>query len=420
MGRGKNTNLVEMAGRNECPGVADERVLAEVLGEKGYLSMMVCDCPHIMENGYYFDRGFDGFEWIRGQESDRWMTHPEAPPHPCDPAMLRRGDGIQQRHRRNIAGRRFEKETFVARTMTAAAEWLEHNYRRDKFFLSVDTFDPHEPWDAPQWYVDMYDPGYKGEIVDYPHYAYVDGYLSEAELNHCRALYAGEVTLVDRWVRMLFHRISDLGLLKDTLVIFTSDHGYLFGEHSIMGKALISEGKQVLTYIPLYEEIGHVPFLVHCPGAKPGRSGAIVQPTVIMPTLVELSGADDPGTMHGRSIASVLEGESHEHLRFAVSAPYLGSDPCPVTVAKGNWSATLYAGEGTEGVLVDRAVDGYVKMQDRSGGVFEDALYTLDSDPNREHDTKSQHPGVLVELRADLISRLAEVGTAPEILDRWR
>ena len=359
------------------PLSADEVVLAEVLGDAGYTSMMACDCPHILENGYHYDRGFDGFEWIRGQETDRWKTHPEAPEHPCDPAKIRQPDRLQRLHRRNVAGWQYESDTFVARTMSAAARWLEDNYGRGRFFLYVDTFDPHEPWDAPQWYVDMYDPGYTGEVVDYPRYSTID-YLTDAELNHCRALYAAEVTLVDRWVGMLLQRIDDLGLLSDTLVLFTTDHGFLHGEHGIIGKSLISEA--AFSYIPLYEEINHVPCVIRFPGARPARSRAIVQPTDVMPTLLQLAGAANPGTMHGTSFADLLLGAGVRggaelgHRRFAVSAPYLGGEAPPVTVVKDQWAAVLYPRRGIHGELVDKAVDGFDKVQDTVAGRWRSAV----------------------------------------------
>lgn len=400
-----------------APLSPDETVLAEVLASSGYVSMMVCDCPHILENGYHYDRGFDGFEWIRGQESDRWRTFPEAPEHPCDATKIRNPERLQRCHRRNVAGRRYESDTFVARTMTAAAQWLEDNYKSDKFLLYVDTFDPHEPWDAPQWYVDMYDPGYTGQVVDYPLYSYVE-FLTEAELKHCRALYAAEVTLVDRWVGMLLQKIEDLGLLKDTMVIFTTDHGFLHGEHGIIGKSLIS--KDSFSYIPLYEEINHIPFIVHYPGAEPRRSQAIIQPMDVMPTLIHLSKTNDPGTTHGRSIAGVLLGKRGEHHSFAVSAPYLESESCPVTVVKGRWTAILYPRHQTGRRLIDKAVDGYEKVQDEHKEATGDLLFDVVNDPSQMHDVKEQRPDVVEELRTDLVHRLEEVGTAREILERWR
>jgi arylsulfatase A-like enzyme len=400
-----------------APLSADEVVLAEVLGEAGYTSMMACDCPHILENGYHYDRGFDGFEWIRGQESDRWRTHPETPDHPCDPAKIRDPRRLQALHRRNVAGWRYEADTFVAQTMTAAARWLEDNYGRDRFFLYVDTFDPHEPWDAPQWYVEMYDPGYKGEIVDYPRYAKTD-YLTPEELKHCRALYAAEVTLVDRWIGMLLQKVGDLGLLEDTVVLVTTDHGFLHGEHGIIGKALISPDS--FTYIPLYEEINHIPFIVSYPGVGARRSQALVQPLDVMPTFLELAGAADPGTIHGASFSAVLRGERDDHRDYAISTPYLRSETCPVTVVKDQRAGVLYPKRGQGAGLVDRAVDGYKKTQDTATVEVTDLLFDLQTDPGQSTNIADRHPDVTADLRHLLIGHLTELGTDEEIVDRWR
>ena len=50
------------------------------------------------------------------------------------------------------------------RTFKTAMQWLEHHYKED-FFLYIDTWDPHEPWDAPSYYTEPYWPGYDGEVV---------------------------------------------------------------------------------------------------------------------------------------------------------------------------------------------------------------------------------------------------------------
>jgi len=398
-----------------APLSADEVVLPQVLKERGYVSMMVCDTPHILANSYGYQRGFDGWEWIRGQESDGWKTSPEAPAHHCDPSKLRNPAMLAGRHRRNSAWWRYEADHFVARTMATACTWLEENYRRDGFFLYVDTFDPHEPWDPPQWYVDMYDPGYEGEVIDYPRYAYAD-FMTEAELKHTRALYAGEVTLVDRWIGRLLEKIADLGLLADTVVMLTTDHGFLHGEHGIMGKSLI--GKGGLTNIPLYEEINHIPLIVHYPGAGAGTREAVVQPLDIMPTILELAGADIPATVHGRSYAGVLRGEGDHHRDFAVTSPYLGAAAGAATVTSGRWSAILWC-TPKEQEVPDRAVDGFEKPQ---AMVLEpvDRLFDLESDPTQQHDVAGEHPEVVADLRARAVAFWQEVGTDESILSRWR
>ena len=397
-----------------APLSSDEVVLPDVLRQKDYLSMMVCDCPHILERGYHYDRGFDGFEWIRGQESDGWKTYPEAPEYRCDPAKIRSPERLCRRHMRNRAWWEHESDTFVARTMTEACRWLEKSYRRERFFLYVDTFDPHEPWDAPQWYVDMYDPGYDGEVVDYPLYAPTD-FLSDAELKHARALYAAEVTLVDRWIGRLLEKIGDLGLLTDTMVILTTDHGFLHGEHGVIGKSIITpEGLQ---YIPLYEEISHIPLMVHHPGCRGGVKEAIVQPMDFMPTILELAEVEVPPSVHGRSFAKLLRGRRDEHREFAVSSPYMGGESVPCTVTSGKWCGVLWSASGTEGI-VDRAVDGLAKSQ--AGGLqHEDLLFDLRRDPGQQTNVASEHPRVMADLRRKLVAFCREVGTDEQTVRRW-
>ena len=87
------------------------------------------------------------------------------------------------------------------------------------------------------------------------------------------AHYAGEVTLLDRWVGRLFQKIEDLGLLENTAVIFTSDYGFYHGEHGLMVKSIITEKYQGLA--PLYNEVTHIPLMMHLPKIKPQRNGCL-------------------------------------------------------------------------------------------------------------------------------------------------
>ena len=393
-----------------------ETVIADVLSGAGYATAMIADNPHILENGFNFDRGFDAWEWIRGQETDRWRTHPRRPPDPASIQKLRNPEGIRKLHRRNVADRRHESDTFVAQTMTCACDWLEDNYRDGPFFLYVDTFDPHEPWDAPQWYVDRYDPGYVGDVVDYPLYARAD-YLTEAELKHCRALYAAECTLVDRWVGRLLEKISDLNLQSDTMVLFTTDHGFLFGEHDLIGKALVNDGQ--ITYIPLYEEINHLPWILHIPGGKPCRKNALVQPQDIMPTILELAGVGIPESVNGRSFARVIRGDSDMHRSAAVSVPFLKTPSAKATVVKGPWRAVLLpksqgAQKGNEEISFRRLI----KLWRRETQEAE-MLFNVTEDPQMLRDVKRDHPEVVDDLRKEMIRYFQEARAGKEVVDLW-
>ena len=402
-----------------APLTEKETVIAQVLSDAGYATAMVTDCPHILENGYCFDRGFQSWEWIRGQETDRWKTHPKNPASPCDPRKIRGAAKLAECHRRAVAYRRYESDTFVAQTMTKACEWLEDSYRdSQKFFLYVDTFDPHEPWDAPQWYVERYNPGYTGEVVDYPQYAKVEGYLSPEELKHCRALYAAEVTLVDRWLGRLLEKIGDLNLLDDTLVLFTTDHGFLIGEHGIIGKALLPGPE--LIYIPLYDEISHIPFVLHVPGGGAGRRKAVVQPQDIMPTILELAQVPIPQSVNGRSFAGVIRGGPDRHRDFAVSAPFIGTETAFATVWKNNWAGVLRPRKRLKGGRnVDKAVDGCAKVE-RAAGLEDEMLFDMASDPRQQRNLVRDHPDVMSELRTDLLSCFESAHADPKLMDVWR
>ena len=130
-------------------------------------------------SGFGFDRGFQGVRWIRGQTSDGYVVDPTLPVRLEGPPEKWRGQGTPWlQHQRNTYYWEGELDHFGPRTLFTAEQWLEKNYRGGPsgtppsapdrapdgapFFLWIDTWDPHEPWDAPQYYVDLYDPGYQG------------------------------------------------------------------------------------------------------------------------------------------------------------------------------------------------------------------------------------------------------------------
>ncbi len=198
-----------------------------------------------------------------------------------------------------------EDEWPAPRTFKAAGDYVEMCRNRDKFFFWVDTFDPHEPWDPPEHYTKMYDD------TDYEHP--LMGWeplqsLTPEQLRHEKAHYAGEVTMVDRHFGRFMERLADSGRDKDTTVIVTCDHGTNLGAHGRLNKSA-----------PLYDQVAHLVMLVRTPGAKPGRSSAIVQPADTMPTILDLAGLDIPETCQGRSFADIVKGEKDELREIAVS-----------------------------------------------------------------------------------------------------
>jgi len=393
----------------------DEVVLAEVLGERGYTSMMIADTPHILQNGYNFDRGFNGWEWIRGQENDRLRTDPEDVEFPCEPKKLRGERAVVRQYLRNVSDRTREEDYFVARTMKAAAEWLERNHRRDNFFLYVDTFDPHEPWDPPRWYTELYDKGYEGEEVIYPIYGDAS-YLTKEELAHIRALYAGEVSLVDRWVGFLLAKVEDLGLFENTVVIFTTDHGFYHGEHGMIGKLRIE--KDGMHYEPLYREVSDIPLMVSVPGtSRSRRVQGFAQPWDIMPTILELAAIKTPPSVQGKSLVPVLKGERQAVRDFAVSSPSIihGANPyVRSTVTTSRWTL-IYGGQAEEevGTVVTPAVDSRARrMKKPEPGEVKTELYDIEADPEQQRNVFSGNREAAGRLHRMYVKFLEDMGTS--------
>jgi arylsulfatase A-like enzyme len=313
--------------------------------------------------------------------------------------------------------------------MTAATNWLELNYNQyEKFFLYVDTFDPHEPWDPPKYYVDMYDPGYEGEEVIYPWYNLCD-MLTPEELNHCKALYAGEVTMVDRWIGMLLKKVEDLGLYEDTAVIFTSDHGFCLGEHNLIGK-LICTPKVDSAFVPLYDEIAHVPLVIRLPNVKGGKHcDALVQSPDLTPTIIDLLEARNPGTMAGESLIPLIMEEEVDWRDFIVSSPPLSSinsrkglsQPLRgqrITITTDEWSL-IYPGQ-IEDMLKENP--GRRKIFDtieKTIGKVEKELFNLRKDPTWKNNVFNEEKDVAKELHSKFVEFLGKVKTKEEYLRYW-
>jgi arylsulfatase A-like enzyme len=397
----------------------DEPTLAQVLSAHGYNTMYVGDTPHPVRDGYNYQRGFRAWEWIRGQENDNYRTHPANPPLPCDPRKLRSPHRSVQQYLRNVHERRYEEEYFVAQTMRRAGHWLEENYREKPFLLYVDTFDPHEPWDPPPWYTEMYDPGYEGDEVYYPLYGPAD-YLTGGELKHMRAMYAGECTLVDRWVGMLLHKVDDLGLGDDTLVLFTTDHGFYLGEHNLTGKSILLEDAGIHAQCPLYAEVSRVPLMVRPPRSFMGvRSQALVQAPDIMPTILELAGAEPPEGMNGISFAGILRGEESKLREVAVSSASImhPGAAVPATVTDGEWTLITWGQVDENAKLTTKAVD-HIERQHALLDMFtyQPELYRDTEDPNHTRNVISAHRAEADRLHAAYIWFLLGIGTTEERL----
>jgi membrane-anchored protein YejM (alkaline phosphatase superfamily) len=98
-------------------------------------------------------------------------------------------------------------------------------------------------------------------------------------MKEIRALYAGEVSMVDHWLGELLGKLERLNLMDDTMIILTTDHGHLFGEHGMIGKPWSDLGDS-----NMYQELAHIPLMIYHPNGIAGRRVPfLVQPVDLLP-----------------------------------------------------------------------------------------------------------------------------------------
>ena len=367
------------------PGQA---VLPQILRENGYYTGLVLDTSNNVGAGLH--AFYDEYALIEKPATN--TVRPEDIESPVPRENMRQGGGGFFRDRARTAHYKHETDWFVARTMMKAAEWLEDNRGRDKFFLWVDTFEIHEDWHAPDHYVEMYSKDYEGLDYSYPNYGYTDIYQPH-ELERLKARYAAEVTLTDRWTGHLLRQIEYLGLFENTVVILTSDHGMYLGEHRRMGKHTVNEKDPW----PLFDEVARVPLLVWSPWPEaPATTDALVQPADIAPTVLEICDIE-PSVAYGKSWVPLLRARTERHWDHVFTsccswdAPgvirYLGS---LITVTTPQWTLSV-------GALPHHA-----------------ELYDRRADPAQERDIAAANPDIVRQLVRALAEFMLGRGADPE------
>jgi arylsulfatase A-like enzyme len=320
--------------------------LAQVFKHHGFATALVADNPHMMKDGFGFGRGFDFVKDVPGQTDDAFM--PESAPMidlPCAVEKLEPRHGRLERYRRNACWYRQQGTSTTETVCREAMRWIDG--APDKFFLWIDCFDPHEPWDAPARYLEPYPWDKSGETVIWPRDGRADAY-PEADLANMRSLYKAEVSQIDHWVGELLVRLRERKKLDNTAVLFCSDHGYYFGEHGLLGKLFKRESGLVNT---IYEELAHVPLLVRHPaGTGAGRSiPGFCQPTDLFPTVLELAGLPAVSWTHGHSLVQRLHGQPGNQ-KFAVGGchPHSRNASC-ISLWSEEWSLIYSPVKGLAG-----------------------------------------------------------------------
>ncbi len=289
--------------RNNIELGRDEITLAEVLRRNGY------------------DTGYAGKWHLDGTPKPGWMQQDRSVGFTDCRYMFNRG------HWKKITeqpGARPEVHPYgvIGDEKTFTTDWLADktieflSRRRDKpFFWMVSIPDPHGPYTSRDPYHTMYKPedmpipstinqvglpwGNPRPVQGKRRRAAAAPTGREARCRAAKARYCGQVKCIDDNVGRILDGLKQQGVLDETIVIFTTDHGDYMGEHGLYGKN------------QLYETAYRIPFLIRWPKKiAPGtRIEPIVSTVDVQPTLLNLMGIDPCGREQGHDASPLLRGE---------------------------------------------------------------------------------------------------------------
>lgn len=373
----------------------NETTLARTLTGAGIATAAVADTPFLTRNGYGHDRGFQDFVYVRGQLN---------------------GTERDYRHYNRQAS---EIDGYCApKTFKEAGDWLDRHHETP-FFLYIDTWDPHEPWDPPKHYVKPYLPDYNGEVVQPSYWDYKEDGVSERDLEIARACYKGEITMVDHWFGYFMERVRVLNLLENTCIIFVSDHGFYFGEHGLFGKRRFrwpdnsgfEEGfakgmtmaQQTVHWSPLHNEVIRVPLMISMPGQQARRVEGLVTLPDLMPTVLDLFGVPAPERVQAKSLLPMINGSADSVRDLLVtSAPFEEIGQMSKTVD----DRTRTVVEISPSTITDGEWDLLYSVENQRV-----CLYRSKEDPGHLNDVAAQYPDVIARLHAQFAEFLKTVGT---------
>lgn len=275
--------------------------MPELLKLAGVHTHLASDHYHYWEEGggNYHTR-YSTWEVSRGQEGDPWKAVVGSFPVPENLNEKFREKGWTRQDWVNRTYMQKVEDTAQGKTFAMGLEFLEKNHSADRWFLHIETFDPHEPYFSNPKYQALYEHGYKGPVFDWPPYSQMPEHRQYRE--HILKENAALISMCDEHLGKVLDFMDKHDMWKDTMLIVNTDHGFLLGEHDWWGKCVM----------PFYDEVARTPFFIWDPrcGKSGERRKSLVQTIDIAPTLMDFFGVPFPVDMQGRSLARTVANDT--------------------------------------------------------------------------------------------------------------
>jgi iduronate 2-sulfatase len=232
------------------------------------------------------------------------------------------------------------------KTAKKASE-LIREHKNEPFFLAVGFVRPHVPFVAPKSYFNPYPhqdvnlpEKVAGDWDDIPkrginYVTSVNGQMNEEQEKKAVAAYYASVAYMDAQVGKVLNTLEEEGLSDNTIVIFTSDHGFHLGEHRFWMK------------VSLHEESARVPLIIKVPGKKAAVCNSFAELLDLYPTVAELAGLKTSGNLQGKSLAKTLDKPKHKVRDMAFSVTQGGNT---FLLRTDDWAYIQYNEDASAGI----------------------------------------------------------------------
>jgi iduronate 2-sulfatase len=234
------------------------------------------------------------------------------------------------------------------KTAAKAVELIQQHAGKQPFFLAVGFVRPHVPFVAPANYFEPFKPYDKmplppkiaGDWDDIPkaginYKTTVNMKMDERRQRKAVGGYYGAVRYMDAQVGKVLDALEKSGQAENTIIIFTSDHGYHLGEHDFWAK------------VSLRDESAMVPLIIKVPGKKPAVCHSLVELLDLYPTTARLCGLDVPARLQGRDISRMFDDPNHSvrDSAFSVAPSSKG-----FLLREDRWAYLQYSEDASRGI----------------------------------------------------------------------